>query len=513
MTLLAILLVLVVAASFACPLERLRPGSSRELALLAQVFALLLLCSYLPQTSVDLATTSPHIPSSPLPSAYWDAVQWLWIPRFGISFHLAMDGLSFLMLSLTLGAGLFGLAITGGQIKSRIGFFHCNYLLVLAGVVGVFTAVDLFLFFFFWEVMLVPMLLLIAIWGYENRTYAAIKFFIFTQASSLLMLAAIIALVYTHYQTSGELTFALSDLLQGQRPQSLQFWLMLGFFLAFAVKLPAVPLHPWLPDAHTQAPTAASILLAALLLKTGAYGLLRFTLPLFPDASRAFATVAMSIGALGTLYGALMAFSQRDVKRLVAYSSVSHMGFVLLGIFSFNALAMQGAVIQILAHGISSAALFAIVGKLQQRLHTRDMTDMGGLWTEFPRLGATALFFTMAAIGLPGLGNFVGEFLVLAGAFRAHPLLTALAALGLIGAALYGLGMLQRVFFGGLHSEHASTPDIARRSVLVFAGAALLLCWIGLYPQPLVNQAQPWLTRIVELPLTDQGAAATAEVQ
>ena len=507
MILLAILLVLTAGALLACPLERLRPGSSRTLAIIVQLIGLLLLCGYLPQ----LETASVTSGGSGTQLVFWDHVHWQWIPRFGIGFHLAVDGLSFLMLSLTLGAGLFGLAISGNQIRQRVGFFHCNYLLALAGVVGVFTALDLFLFFFFWEVMLIPMLLLIAIWGYENRTYAAIKFFIFTQASSLLMLVAIIALAYSHYNQSGQITFSLLDLTRHQLPASAQYWLMLGFFFAFAVKLPALPLHPWLPDAHTQAPTAASILLAAVLLKTGAYGLLRFSLPLFPAASQAFAPVAMTIGVISILYGAMMAFSQDDVKRLVAYSSVSHMGFVLLGIYTFNTLAMQGAVMQMLAHGVSSAALFGLVGKLQQRLHTRDMARMGGLWAEFPRLGAMAMFFTMAAIGLPGLGNFVGEFLVLAGTYFSRPSLTALAALGLIGAALYGLGMLQKVFFGSMHADDNTAQDIGRGSLGVFLVAALLLLGLGLFPQPVLNQSAPWIAATITP--ADSPGPATVEAR
>ena len=496
MSLLAILLVLTCGALLACPLEYLRAGSSRILAIIVQVIALLLLFGYLPELE-PFSTEAAGLQSPPV---FWDQVRAPWIPRFGITFHLAIDGLGFLMLTLTLTAGLFGLLVSRGQIRQRVGFFHCNYLLTVAGVVGVFTALDLFLFFFFWEVMLIPMLLLIAIWGYENRTYAAIKFFIFTQASSLLMLAAIVALAYNHYAAMGDITFALMDLRGDPHPDTVQFWLMLGFFLAFAVKLPAVPLHPWLPDAHTQAPTAASILLAAVLLKTGAYGLLRFSLPLFPEASREFAPVAMTIGVISILYGALMAFSQQDVKRLVAYSSVSHMGFVLLGIYTFNTLAIQGAVMQMLAHGISSAALFGIVGKLQQRLHTRDMAKMGGLWSEFPRLGAMTMFFTMAAIGLPGLGNFVGEFLVLAGTFFTQPSMMVVAALGLIGAALYGLGMIQKVFFGGTHSDDIATGDIKLGSLCVFLTCALLLLWLGLVPQPVLNQIAPWIAAVLAQP-------------
>ncbi|MFV8782215.1 complex I subunit 4 family protein [Microbulbifer sp. SA54] len=487
MTLLLIIVLLLAAALLSCAVEKVRPGSSRALAILSLLLAAALLCSYLPAAQLSTA-------SGLLSEAWWDQLDWAWIPRFGIRFHLAIDGLGFLMLALTLGTGLFGLWITPGQIKVRTGFFHCNYLLTIAGVVGVFAAVDLFLFFFFWEVMLIPMFLLIAIWGYEDRSRAAIKFFIFTQASSLLMLAAIVALVYVNFLQRGEITFSLQQLLLAEIPLQIQYWLMLGFFIAFAVKLPAVPLHPWLPDAHTQAPTAASILLAAVLLKTGAYGLLRFTLPLFPDACRIYAPAAIAIGVVGVLYGALGAYAQRDVKRLVAYSSVSHMGFVLLGLFAGNTTAILGAVILMMAHGLSSAALFGLVGKLQQRFHSRDIRDMSGLWATLPRLSATALVFVMAAIGLPGLGNFVAEFLTLAGSFRSYPWLTLVAASGILLASLYGLRLLQKVFFGIPHSDQltAGITDLSRKDLTVFAGAGLLLLWIGIYPQPLLSQASGW---------------------
>jgi NADH-quinone oxidoreductase subunit M len=451
-------------------------------------------------------------PQSPLTASalqatpdWWQQVSLPWIPRFGIRFSLALDGLSFALLLLTLAMGLFGLLATWSQVKYRCGFFYANFLWVLAGLIGVFTAVDLFLFFFFWEVMLIPMLLLIAIWGYEARTAAAIKFFIFTQTSSLLMLVAIIALVLIHYRTTGEITFAYEALLSSQRPPEAAYWLMLGFFVAFAVKLPSIPFHTWLPDAHTQAPTAGSILLAAILLKTGAYGLIRFVLPLFPEASQAFAPVAMALGAISVVYGAVLAFAQSDMKRLVAYSSVSHMGFVLLGIYAFNVVAFQGALVQLFAHGLSTAALFALVGALQHQLHTRDMGDMGGLWSTLPRLSAFVLFFAVASLGLPGLGNFVAEFLVLLGAFGRSAPLAILAALGMIGAAIYALVMVQRSLFGPPSGRSPSVPhadttpealvDLSIREWLALLALALALVFIGLRPQPLMDSVFPAIER------------------
>ncbi len=308
-----------------------------------------------------------------------------WIPRFGIELHLALDGLSLVLIALTGFLGILAVLCSWKEVQEGIGFFHLNLLFVLGGVVGVFLAVDLFLFFVFWEMMLVPMYFLIALWGHsepggKTSTYAAVKFFIYTQASGLLMLAAILALVFAHQAETGELTFSYQALLTTTLSNELALLLMLGFFIAFAVKLPVVPFHGWLPDAHAQAPTAGSVDLAGILLKTGAYGLLRFALPLFPEASAQFAPVAMGLGVLGIFYGALLACGQRDIKRLIAYTSISHMGFVLIGIYSGSTLALQGAVVLMVAHGLSAAGLFVLSGQLYERLHTRDMTRMGGLW-------------------------------------------------------------------------------------------------------------------------------------
>ncbi|MDT8397249.1 MAG: NADH-quinone oxidoreductase subunit M [Pseudomonadales bacterium] len=415
-----------------------------------------------------------------------------WIPRFGISFIFGADGLSLLLIALTVFLGLIAIGSAWHEITERPGFFYFNLLWTLAGVIGVFTALDLFLFFFFWEVMLIPMYFIIAIWGHENKAYAAMKFFIFTQVSGLLMLLAIMVLVWFHYQASGFLSFSYFELLGTELPAGAAMWVMLGFFIAFATKLPAVPFHSWLPDAHSQAPTAGSVILAGVLLKTGAYGLIRFTVPLFPEVSMQFAPVAMTLGAVSILYTAKVAFAQNDLKRLIAYTSVSHMGFVLLGVYAWNAQAVQGAVMTMLAHGLSAAALFMLAGGIQHRIHTRDMDKMGGLWAVVPKMSFMALFFTVAAVGMPSLGNFVGEFLVLLGSFQVSITITAFAALGLIVAAVYSLIVIQKVFHGENRNTH-EMADLSTIEMLCFSLMMIGLIWMGLYPQSMLDMAAPTL--------------------
>jgi NADH-quinone oxidoreductase subunit M len=414
-----------------------------------------------------------------------------WIARFGIRFDLGVDGLSLLLVGLTALLGVIAVACSWGEIQRHVGFFHLNLMWTLGGVMGVFLATDLFLFFLFWEVMLVPMFFLIALWGHNirgghGRIFAATKFFIFTQASGLMMLVAILALVFVHYQATGILTFSYAALLHTPMSTRTEFWIMLGFFIAFAVKLPVVPLHSWLPDAHSQAPTAGSVVLAGVLLKTAAYGLLRFLLPLFPHASMEFAPVAMWLGVFGILYGAVCAFGQNDIKRLVAYTSISHMGFILVGVYAGTELALQGVMIQILAHGISSAGLFILCGELYERLHTHDLRQMGGLWARFSFLPPIALFFTVASLGLPGLGNFLGEFLILLGAFSTHPGVTVVATGGLILSAVYSLILMQRAFHG-TPGDDSKLLDLNTRELVTLATLMAFLIGLGLYPQPVLD--------------------------
>jgi len=433
-------------------------------------------------------------PGAPTASGTWlmqTSVEW--IPRFGIRFHLALDGLSLLLIVLSALLGVISVACSWREIQSRIGFFHFNLLWTLAGAIGVFMALDLFLFFFLWELMLVPMYFLIAIWGHERRRYASIKFFLFTQGSGLLMLLAILGLVFVHQRASGSFSFDYFDLLNTAMPPAVAMWLMLGFFVAFAVKLPVFPFHTWLPDAHTEAPTAGSVILAGVLLKTGGYGLLRFVVPLFPDAAMRFAPVAMTLGVIGILYGALLAFAQTDLKRLVAYTSVSHLGFVVLGVFAWNTWALDGALMQMLAHGITTSALFVLVGALDERIHTRDMRKMGGLWASMPCLAAIGLLFAIASLGLPASGNFIGEFLVLLGSFRVNPVLTTIATLGLIVAVVYALALVQRTFHGADNHgwQAAQLADASRRELATFGAMVAIIVWLGLYPQPVFNLAAP----------------------
>jgi NADH-quinone oxidoreductase subunit M len=440
---------------------------------------------------------------SPAPLSLVGGGPWLaevdltWIPPLGIRFHLAADGLSLLLLLLTSLVAMVAVAASWTEIRDRVGFFHFNLLWTVAGIMGVFLALDLFLFYFFWELMLIPMYFLIAIWGHENRRYASIKFFLFTQLSGLLMLTAILGLVFVHHRSTGAFTFSYPELLGTPMAEGTSFWLMAGFFIAFAVKLPAVPVHTWLADAHTEAPTGGSVILAGLLLKTGAYGMIRFVVPLFPEAAARFAPVAMALAVIAILYGALLAFAQTDAKRLVAYTSVSHMGFVLLGIFAWNAWALQGAVVEIICHAMSTGALFVIVGALQERMHTRDLSRMGGLWSTAPRLGGVALTVALASLGLPGFGNFIGEFLVLLGTYQVNITIAVAAAVGLISAVIYALWLIQLAFHGP-NDQRWRLADLSGRETATMAAMIAIVVWLGLYPRPVLDTARPALEHLRE---------------
>ncbi len=412
-----------------------------------------------------------------------------WIPQWGIDLHLGLDGLSFVFIVLTNVIGIVAVVSSWTEIQERQGFFYLNLLLVLSGVIGVFLALDLFLFFLFWEVMLLPMYLIIAVWGHENRRYASFKFFLFTQAGSLVLLVAAVTMAVLYQDATGAPSFDYHDLLALTTAPSTGWWLMLGFFLAFAVKLPIVPFHTWAPDAYAEAPTGASILLAGVLEIPAAYGLLRFVLPLFPEAAEGAAPVAIILGALSILYGSVLAFAQTNFKRLVAYSSISHLGFVLMGIFAMSDLALQGAVMQLIAYGVSSSALFMLAGIVEERLHTRDMRHMGGLWASAPRLSSIGLFFAIASLGLPGLANFIGEFMVLLGSFERYPLWTALASTGMVTGAIYSLALIRRIFHGPLRIDR-QFPDVSGGPFAVLIVMMVILIWLGWYPSVIFSATE-----------------------
>lgn len=431
-----------------------------------------------------------------------------WISSLGINFHLAMDGLSLLMVALTAFLGVMAVGCSWGEITRRVGFFHLNLLWSLGGVIGVFLAVDLFLFFFFWELMLLPIYFLIALWGHnatngKTKEYAATKFFIYTQASGLLMLIGILMLVIIHFSQTGVLSFAYHDLL-GLDLGKYEYVIMLLFFIGFAVKLPVFPLHGWLPDAHAQAPTAGSVDLAGILIKTAAFGLLRFVLPLFPNASAEFAPVAIILGTIGIFYGAFLAFAQTDIKRLLAYTSISHMGFVLLAIYAGNIVSLQGLMVQMLAHGLCSAGLFIMAGQLYERLHTRDLTVMGGMWGQFRYFAPLLMFFCAALLGIPGTGNFVGEILILLGSFKAYPIIVVLATVSLVFGGLYALILIYQALFGQNTAPTLAKTgggrlrDLGKREISLLVVLAGGLLWLGLYPQPVLNASNASMSWILQ---------------
>jgi NADH-quinone oxidoreductase subunit M len=426
-----------------------------------------------------------------------------WIPALGISYEVGIDGISLLLIVLTTFLMPLTLLASWNSIQMRSREFVICMLFLETGMIGVFAAVDLFLFYIFWEATLIPMYFLIGVWGGPRRIYAAVKFILYTMAGSLLMLVAILALYFLYRQATGEATFNLFRLLELELPLSTQRWLFFAFFLAFAIKVPLFPFHTWLPDAHVEAPTPGSVLLAAILLKMGTYGFVRFCLPLFPEASIDSTGIIALLAVVGIIYGALMALVQVDIKKLVAYSSVSHLGFVVLGIFAFNSQGLDGAVLQMVNHGLSTGALFLLVGMLYDRRHTRLIADFGGITKVMPVFAALFLVVSLSSIGLPGLNGFVGEFLTLLGAFQALPTFAVIAALGVILAAVYMLWMYQRVMFGELtHEDNRHLRDLNLREVVVLVPIVLVIVWIGMYPQPFLTRIEASTRAIVERVVT-----------
>jgi len=433
--------------------------------------------------------------------SYQQNLPWIHAFDFGINYHVGIDGLSLWLVLLTTLLVPLALLSSWDSIHYRLREFLISMMALETGMLGVFAAMDFFVFYLFWEVMLVPMYFLIGVWGGQRRVYAAVKFVIYTVAGSLLMLAAIIALYYFHGSASQNYTFDIAtitrDLNAHPLPVGVQRWLFWGFGLAFFIKVPLFPFHTWLPDAHVEAPTAGSVILAGVLLKMGTYGLMRFNLPMFPDASREFAPLVATLAVIGIIYGALVAMVQPDLKKLVAYSSVSHLGFVVLGIFSFTEQGMQGALYQMLNHGISTGALFIIVGMIYERRHTRLISEFGGLARVMPVYSALFAVVMFSSIALPMLNGFVGEFLVLIGTFTSSELaharvFAAFASLGMILSAVYMLWMYQRVIFGEIRNqENRALADLNGREKLVLAPVIVLIFVMGIWPATFLSRSEP----------------------
>ena len=422
-----------------------------------------------------------------------------WIPAFGIDYHVGIDGISLLLVVLTGFLTPIALLSSWESVTKKVKEFSVFLLALEAAMIGVFISLDLFLFYVFWDAMLIPMYFLIGIWGYDRRIYAAIKFMLYTMAGSVLMLVAILGLAYLHSQATGVYSFDLLRLYTLEIAPAAQQWFFLAFFVAFAIKVPLFPFHTWLPDAHVQAPTAGSIILAGVLLKMGTYGLVRFAFPLFPLAAADYAPWIALLAVVGIVYGALVAMVQPDMKKLVAYSSVSHLGFVVLGICAMNVQGVQGAVYQMLAHGVSTGGLFLIVGMLSDRRHTRLIAEFGGLRNVMPRLTAAFLIITLASIGMPALNGFVGEFLTMLGAYLWMPQFVIVAGLGVILSAVYMLWMFQRVYLGEItHEENRTLPDLTARewvSVVPLCAVAIVM---GIFPGVFLAPMEPAVERVVE---------------
>ncbi len=423
-----------------------------------------------------------------------------WIPDIGVEYLVGMDGISLLMVLLTTFIAVIGVVCSWSAVEERVKSYMIYMLILETGMIGVFVSLDFILFFLFWEISLVPMYFLIGIWGGPRRLYAAMKFFLYTLFGSVFMLVGILALYYAHGSITGEYTFNLLKLYEVVYSYNLQWWVFLAFFLGFAIKVPIFPFHTWLPDAHVEAPTAGSVILAGVLLKMGTYGFLRFNLPLLPSASIAFAPFIMVLAIIGIIYGALLALAQSDIKKLVAYSSVSHLGIVIVGIFAMNKHGIDGGVLQMINHGISTGALFLIIGMIYERRHTRMMDDFGGLSKVIPVYTAFTVLIVLSSIALPGTNGFIGEVLILIGLFKYSIVFGALAIIGVVIGPIYMLGMLKRLVFGKLDKdENKNLKDLNVREVLTLLPIAVLILWIGLYPKTFLRLTSASTAHLVEV--------------
>ncbi|MBI4477594.1 MAG: NADH-quinone oxidoreductase subunit M [Acidobacteria bacterium] len=421
-----------------------------------------------------------------------------WIPSLGAEYFLGVDGFSALLILLTTLMGVIAILSSWTAITERVKEYYIFLLVLQTGMIGAFVSLDFLLFFLFWEVMLVPMYFLIGIWGSDRRLYSAIKFFLYTLVGSVVMLLGILAVYFHYHAVTGQYSFDVTRYQQLNIPFNLQWWVFLAFFLGFAIKVPMFPFHTWLPDAHTDAPTAGSVILAAILLKMGTYGFIRFSLPILPEASRHFVPFMAALSIIAIVYGALVAMAQRDWKRLVAYSSVSHMGMVTLGMFALNPVGITGSIVQQLNHGISTGALFLIVGIVYERRHTRQISEYGGLSKVMPVYAAVFLVMTMSSIGLPTLNGFIGEFLILQGVFVKSFLWAAVAGTGIVLGAAYMLWLYQRTMFGKVENpKNERLADLSLREFATFAPLIILAVWIGLYPSPFLVRLDTSVTRVL----------------